>query len=263
MSRNKTIESRRRTLWKDDEIEILIYHFQKDPKPSTVALTKISESLGREIKVVRNWFSNQRIRAKKSNQVGVPKAVPSPPKMANYIYEASDISNLGPMLVMSNMKPLYSPKLEPQMSNFFPIAPSLPIIEPSLEQTILSNLKSESYSPEVKSKSYPNSNQTQPILQSALLYQPIYRPGYPPCWLNSMMFGSAFEKPIDFSLNYDQLHPEINGTQSHSFQDQTDTADYFTEEKNSLCSDNSNHTIEQATSLYPVNVYKEALLVSQ
>jgi len=58
-------------MWSDQEVEILIFHFQNEPKPTAKIYAEIAKALGREIKVVRTWFANQRIRAKKSSRTAL------------------------------------------------------------------------------------------------------------------------------------------------------------------------------------------------
>ena len=64
---NQCQPSRRRTIWTDAEVEILVAAFKKNDKPTRSEVTFLIGILnsGRTEKQVRNWFMNQRSKAKK------------------------------------------------------------------------------------------------------------------------------------------------------------------------------------------------------
>ena len=62
-----------RTVWTDKEVERLIFYFQKDSRPSASMYSMISDELGRNVKVIRTWFCNQRTRARKATNASSVK----------------------------------------------------------------------------------------------------------------------------------------------------------------------------------------------
>ena len=64
---NKIQPTRRRVVWSDAEVEILVASFKKNDKPSRSQVAVLIGVLeyGRTEKQVRNWFMNQRSKAKK------------------------------------------------------------------------------------------------------------------------------------------------------------------------------------------------------
>ena len=64
---NSIQPTRRRVVWSDAEVEILVASFKKNDKPTRSELAVLIGVLeyGRTEKQVRNWFMNQRSKAKK------------------------------------------------------------------------------------------------------------------------------------------------------------------------------------------------------
>ena len=64
---NQIQPTRRRVVWSDAEVEILVATFMKNDKPTRSEVAFLIGVLepGRTEKQVRNWFMNQRSKAKK------------------------------------------------------------------------------------------------------------------------------------------------------------------------------------------------------
>ena len=71
---NQIQPTRRRVVWSDAEVEILVATFMKNDKPTRSEVAFLIGVLepGRTEKQVRNWFMNQRSKARKTLRVVAP-----------------------------------------------------------------------------------------------------------------------------------------------------------------------------------------------
>ena len=109
---NQIQPTRRRIVWSDVEVEILVATFKKNDKPTRSEIAVLIGVLepGRTEKQVRNWFMNQRSKAKKMKRdkeaflsqgnlsnISTPPTQLPPPKSSSTL-----LSPISPTLILKN-----------------------------------------------------------------------------------------------------------------------------------------------------------------